>query len=286
MYLSSLLTPWLAPLYFAAIYFVFSLSSAAQKKREMKARQQGLLYYSDDVERDIPNRFSKMRTADYEREGLIAANQGHPGGYYGTVYGGVPGDMYEAEVVASPPSHWRTLKLREKITSREDMEYNAKAMGFFGFADFNLDYSFITSELPALAEILNSQYSSGGNFFSIALNIDDESRSGLYEAYKQNTIGHIEQEVQTISNGQFDTIRPSVINGVPQYLFINSHDDFSQTTQSLTPLYSPIIVSQFRYEQLLHEGKIKDAVMTINVDGVYGNWHNNDAFNAYQFLNF
>ncbi len=286
----SMIASWLAPFAFAGIYFLFALSSSSAKKREMKARLQARTFYSAGMEKTGPKRLNKMLTSDFEREGLVAANLGHPGGYYSTVYGGVPGDMYDAEIITSPPATWRAA-ITEEQNNEENWEmfpdyydylWGTQDQDGKQWTNFNLDYSLITSELPALADTLNSIYSSGQNFFNITLNIDSESRVGLYNAYRENTIGYVEQKVKIASNGQFDAIRPGVINGIPQYTFINSQDDFYKTTQPLTPLYSPIIVSQFRYDQLLYEGKCKDTVMTIDVDGMYGSWPKGDGFNAYQ----
>ncbi|KKL54840.1 hypothetical protein LCGC14_2261390, partial [marine sediment metagenome] len=146
--------------------------------------------------------------------------------------------------------------------------------------NFNLDYFLITSELPALEETLNAEYSSSNNPFSVSYFYGDSHRLELYKAFRTHTIGYIEQKIKLESNGEFDTIRPLVINGASQYMFVDSQDDSIRKTQPLSSLYSPIYVSQWRYDELVRQGKYKDAVMKIFTDCAYGSI--NDGFNAYQ----
>ena len=148
------------------------------------------------------------------------------------------------------------------------------------WANFNLDYFLITSELYNLENMLNSEHSPTEELFNVELNIGSKDHSKLYDAYKTHTLSFLEQEVESRSMGRFDSIRPTVINGVPQYMFVDSQDETTSRTQSLSPLYSPIIVSQTRYNELLREGKYSDSVIKVQVDCAYG--FENDVFNAYQ----
>ncbi|MHA2338680.1 MAG: hypothetical protein ACXACX_15335 [Candidatus Hodarchaeales archaeon] len=284
--LVGILASWLTPFVFAGMYFLLTWANSETKKREMKNRQTSRTYYSTNTGPTKPHSLNKMRTIDVAQEGIPSANNGHPGAYYSKVYGGTYDDMYEADIIASPPSSWRidpNPVSQDWSEEWAEIPHLLPGAGDFIFNNFNLDYFMVSSELPALPDTLNSMYSSGSSsFYSISLGVGDRIR--LYDAFKTNTIGYAEQEVKEQSQlddedySQFDTIRPYCINGVPQYKFINSQDE----VQTFSPLYSPLVLSQYRYNELVRDGKYSDSIMTIDVDCAYGDYHYGDAFNAYQ----
>ncbi|KKN57054.1 hypothetical protein LCGC14_0566120, partial [marine sediment metagenome] len=313
---SSLYSTWLAPFVFAGLYFLMSLDRgdpAFLAEQQVKGRT----FYSEGSDFTNPPSLNEKSITVIDREGMEAVTNQHAGAYYTTVFGGEPGDIYEASVISSPPSIWRYAEIEAAgshygwlfVDSPTGPQYVRKTydLGLEGeyidpvpqFTDFNLDYFLITSELPALEDTLNKRYSPTKNVFRVELymdsanvydphsiphagelNIDSASRLDLYDAYKENTIGYLEQEVELQSEGQFDSIRPLVINGISQYVFVDSHDELVSRTSPLSPLYSPIIVGQTRYDELISQGKYRNSIISVQADCAYGT--ENDVFNVYQ----
>ncbi|KKN58657.1 hypothetical protein LCGC14_0549880, partial [marine sediment metagenome] len=298
---------WLAPFVFAGVYFFFSwLDSLAAKSKaanlvvsrtfysqeildKQKSWRQGIppqTYYRTPKN---PPTLSERTSKDIDREGLVAYANNHKGAYYTDVFGGEPGNMYEAAVITSPPATWRAAILEEDDDGSSGWTSEMDTDGMFVaippeevkgpmFTNFNLDYLLITSELPSLEGVLDAKYPLAK--YTVDLNVGTNDRENLYNTYQTNTIGFLEQKIETVSDGQFDSIRPLVINGVPQYVFVNSNEEDISKTQPLSPLYSPIVISQSRYGELLSQGIYKHAVMSLLVNCEYG--FVNNAFDAYQ----
>ncbi|KKN72007.1 hypothetical protein LCGC14_0414890, partial [marine sediment metagenome] len=247
-----------------------------------------------------PDSLNEMRDIDVRREGLVAVANNHKGAYYSNVFGGEMHNQYTADIITSPPGIWRAT-VPEGEDSGEVTPEKIPWWGWFSplyqltwlinlqdtlnhdygpvFTNFNLDYFLITSELPALEEILNLKYPSTNKLFSVELNYASSDREDLHNAYKEYTISYLEQEVEAKSNGELDSIRPLVINGVPQYVFVDSKDEAISRTRPLSPMYTAIVVGQSRYEELVKQG-YSNSTITIFTDCAYG--FANDAFNAYQ----
>ncbi|KKM73081.1 hypothetical protein LCGC14_1414080, partial [marine sediment metagenome] len=291
---------WLAPFVFAGLYFVMSLPTGNRARYIEESKVEARTFYqSDDEDWENPPSLNEKQDQIVKREGWREMTNLHTEAYYTTVFGGSgSGEMYEASVITSPPAIWRYAHLDvdlgyspypyilvdsptgpQLVLRTYDLK-DTHLGSIRQFTDFNLDYFLITSELPALADTLNNQYSPNNDVFSLELNIGTTNRQDLYQAYKTNTIGYLEQEITYQSEGKFDSIRPIVINGIPQYTFVDSNDNMISKTQPLSPLYSPIIVGQTRYDELKRQGKYKDSVLIIITDCVYGT--TNNAFNAYQ----
>ncbi|KKN55254.1 hypothetical protein LCGC14_0584220, partial [marine sediment metagenome] len=251
-----------------------------------------------------PDSLNEMRDIDIRREGLVAVANGHTGAYYSNVFGGEMHNQYSADIITSPPAIWRAAVVESEAPKEEGPRsvqwydfilgplwvayvfgqkalYDATTEQGPNFSNFNLDYFLISSELPALEDVLNLKYPSANKLFSVELNYASSDRESLHNAYQDYTIGYLEQEVKAKSNGELDSIRPLVINGIPQYVFVNSKDIAISRTQPLSPMYTAVVVSQSRYEELVKQG-YRNSTITILTDCAYGN--TNDAFNAYQLL--
>jgi len=66
--------------------------------------------------------------------------------------------------------------------------------------------------------------------------------------YSYNTLGALETQVREGSGGQFDAIRTTIIDGAPQYEFINSTIYSTVLPQQI--LYRPVVLSETRYNQI------------------------------------
>ncbi|KKK92266.1 hypothetical protein LCGC14_2704650, partial [marine sediment metagenome] len=239
-----------------------------------------------DSSMDIPNSLNE-KTKLARGEGDSDKNHpNHRSAYYYTIYGGEPGKDYTANLIIAPPRLFRG---------------NGET-----FEGFNLDYFLLTSELASLEDksyITDVIIGTSPNVYdditpevvldslgNVVENIDYtggpiDRRPGEgedfeakmaedpYGYYSLNTIGYIEQEIKSESNGKFDTIRPYFTNGVPDYRFVNSED--IEFTKTLSPLYRPIIVSEGRYGQLVKGGYTQSEII-IDLKEAIGNWYYTD----------
>ncbi len=202
----------------------------------------------------------------------------HRSEYYYNIYGGEPGKDYSAELVIAPPQDFRG--------DGQTFKY------------YNLDYFFLTSELASLKDkpyIVDVIIGNSKNVYYLDSreereqdpeNIDwslltdlilgDPDILNLYEVYSDNTIGAIEQKIKSESNGEFDAIRPYFTNGVPDYRFVNNEEIEKTRTQTLSPLYRPIIVSEEWYDQLRRNGEYRRSEFIIDLKKAIGNWYYTD----------
>ncbi len=175
-------------------------------------------------------------------DGMAAALIGHPGGYYTTVSGGEPGNMYTAELLVSPPNLARMKKafggfldlLWDNFWSMG--ESNPDVFTALDFDNKNLDYFLLTSELPSYNHKDYYTY---------------ENTNGLldeYDLYYANTLGYLETKVRRSSDNLLDMIRPTCIDGRPHYEFINSTQFGGVLPQSV--LFNPIVLSEQWYNQI------------------------------------
>jgi len=275
--------PYAAPFVFAAVYFLLSWANGEEKARVTKAINDAMTYYpSGDFNEptSLSEKTAKDRLFD---DSLAAYNQGHPGAYYTTVVGGEPGNMYTGELMVTPPHSGGDIKslidayeeynegyeeylgnpLEEPITQEllDQLSRNQKLHDEFlasvrnSVVRKNLDYFFLSSELPAINE---------REFYSFDAGLST-SGNALVNYYRYNTLGYLENEIKRISGGKLDAIRPMVINGVPQYRYINTGEEIVDLTQPLSPLNGPIVVSQATYSDL----RIKDAKISVRAQVSY-----------------
>ncbi|KKL70782.1 hypothetical protein LCGC14_2101470, partial [marine sediment metagenome] len=248
-----------AMLVYFAVYTLMTKFSIDAKLHESKAiSRSGIFYSVSDVVKS-PTSLNEKSFADrFLQDSMAAALLGHPGGYYTTVTGGEPGNMYEGNLLVSPPSFGRLGNtnllddaggfLRLLSDNLLDMgKSDPDAFTALDFDDTNLNYLLLTSELPSY------------NRYDYYTYENTNADSSVYDAYSTNTLGFLETKIKRISNNQFDAIRPTIINGVPSYNFINSTLYQAVLPQSI--LYKPIVLSKSRNNQLT----LAPGLLTITV---------------------
>ncbi|MEJ2250058.1 MAG: LAGLIDADG family homing endonuclease [Candidatus Lokiarchaeota archaeon] len=72
----------------------------------------------------------------------------------------------------------------------------------------------------------------------------------IYDQYKFNTLGYLNERIAGVSNGALTGIRPTCVDGRPEYEFIDTTTPLASTILPRQTLYSPIILSEERYNQL------------------------------------
>ena len=257
----------LSPIAYGSIYFLESLVMQGSEKSEAKNLLKSFTYFDiDDLDKDNPYSLNKKTRQDRSYGNFDAKHPNHKSAYYYTVYGGEHGKDYTANLVIAPPQVLRG---------------NGKT-----FEGYNLDYFLLTSELAALKDKyyitevifgtspkvylgnLGDDMTENDYFLSLFSNLD------VYNDYRKNSIGAIEQLVKERSNDQFDTIRPYFTNGEPNYYFVHSKD--IEYTKSLSPLYKPIVVSEERYDQLRRSGDYKRSEIIIDLKKAISTWYISD----------
>lgn len=185
-------------------------------------------------------------------DSTIATLIGHPNAYYTTVQGQAKGQTYTAQAIVSPHNLLRDNSAKNNKGFADFLWANTWNPGGadpdlmigLDFDNINLDYFLLTSELPALND--DPDYT----FRASAYN-------ALYNQYEHNTLGYLQQEVAEASNSQLSLIKPIVIDGKPEYIFVDGNNEFNQLTMPASTLYQPIIVNS--------ENKVRN-VGTITVD--------------------
>jgi hypothetical protein len=197
---------------------------------------------------------------------MFAALIGHPGGYYATVSGGEPGNRYNAEVLVSPPNILRSLDIGNIGGLMALLWDNFWNMGesdpdVFTNLDFDnipLDFNLLTSELPSYN--YRSDY-----VFPATRNI-----LHVNNRYALQTLGYLQIKAAKASDNALNVIRPTIVNGVPSYEFVNYGNYENILPQ--TTLYRPIILSEERYDELeipLGHLVVKtESIEFLDVDGV------------------
>ncbi len=237
-----------AMLVYFAVYTLMTKISIDVKLHESKAISRSGIFYSVSDGVNDPTSLNEKSFADrFLQDSMTAALLGHPGGYYTTVTGGSPGNMYEGNLLVSPPRFGRLGDtnwlddaggfLRLLSDNLLDMgKSDPDAFTALDFDDTNLNYLLLTSELPSY-----NRY----DYYTYYNTNDDAS---MYDAYSTNTLGFLESKIKRISNNRFDAIQPTIINGVPSYNFINSTLYQAVLPQSI--LYKPVVLSEERYNQV------------------------------------
>ena len=235
-------------LVYFAVYTLMTKFSIDAKLHESKAISRSGIFYSVSDGVKSPTSLNEKSFADrFLQDSMAAALLGHPGGYYMTVTGGEPGNMYEGNLLVSPPRFGRlgNTNLLEDIGGFMRLlsdnllnmgKSDSDAFTALDFDDTNLNYLLLTSELPSY------------NRYDYYTYYNTNDKASVYDAYSTNTLGFLESKIKRISNNQFDTIQPTIINGVPSYNFINSTLYQKILPQSI--LYKPIVLSESRYNQL------------------------------------
>ncbi|KKM73838.1 hypothetical protein LCGC14_1406410, partial [marine sediment metagenome] len=235
----------LATLAYFTVYTLMTKFSIDMKLKEAESQSRSQTFTPVSREQRDPVTLNERSVADRVglKDSMAAALLGHPGGYYTTVSGGEPGDMYSAEVLVSPPNYARILGvvgfgffnlLWENFFNMGESDPDTYTA--LDFDDMNLDYRLLTNELASFNMYPNYVYKNTENLFH------------PYTQYNANTLGFLETEVNRVSNNQLDTILPTNVDGRPQYQFINSTNYGS--TLPLSVLYKPIILSQERYDKI------------------------------------
>ncbi|KKL68854.1 hypothetical protein LCGC14_2120810, partial [marine sediment metagenome] len=278
-----------APIVYATIYFAETWLEQLENEEAISNLQKSYTFYDiDDSTMDIPNSLNEKTRLAIGEGDSDKDHPNHRSAYYYTIYGGEPGKDYTANLIIAPPRFFRG---------------NGET-----FEGYNLDYFLLTSELATLEDrdyITDVIIGNSPNIYiddtpkvvldaagNVVENIDytgptplqrsleaiknEEERKMVenpYGYYSLNTIGYIEQEIKSVSNGKFDTIRPYFTNGVPDYRFVNSED--IEFTKTLSPLYRPIIVSEERYYELEDEGYTQSEII-IDLSIAISSWYITD----------
>ncbi|KKM35360.1 hypothetical protein LCGC14_1564810, partial [marine sediment metagenome] len=274
----------LSSIVYAGIYFIETWIEQLDDAATMANLQKSLTFYDiDDSTKDIPNSLNEKVKQDRSWGDSDKDHPNHRSAYYYTIYGGEPGKDYTADLVIAPPRAFRG---------------NGET-----FESYNLDYFFLTSELaslkdkPYITDVIigtspktyvdtpdEGETQTNAMGLEIPQKQDQKTLTArheegvtseeekqlieqiIYDYYRHNTIGAIEQNIQTESRNIFDTIRPYFTNGVPEYRFVNSKD--IELTKTLSPLYRPIIVSEERYNQMVDNGEYTQSEIIIDLNAI------------------
>ncbi len=277
----------LSPIVYASIYFLETWIEQLNEAATMTSLQNSLTFYDIDSTKDAPNSLNEKVYQDRDWGDLDKSHPEHRSAYYYSIYGGEPGKDYSANLIIAPPRAFRG---------------NGET-----FEGYNLDYFLLTSELLTLKdqpyitdviigtspsiyivedppkiiideagnEVENIDYSAPllgeARWDAIESKDERELAENLYYYYSPNTIGSLEQKIKSESNNELDTIRPFFTNGIPDYRFVNSKD--IELTRTLSPLYSPIVVSQERYDQMRRKGEYRRSEIIIDLSIAISNWY-------------
>ncbi|MHA2032658.1 MAG: hypothetical protein ACW99Q_25080, partial [Candidatus Kariarchaeaceae archaeon] len=219
-----------AALTFAATYFLLSLANNEEKKREMRQQMKARIYYPVDSVRNAPVVISDKRRSDYAD--IWEHWQGHQSAKYATISGGEPGNLFIGEAVVVLPGELRGEGL-------------------------SLDYFFMTNEIIGYNNRDGYMVTAAEGYGDI-LNYET-NRNYLAFKYRTNTLGYLENNVEELSNGQFNRIKPLAINGRPAYIFVDE--------QAILPprgYLGPIVVNPDRYSQI----GSREHIISVDVDNI------------------
>ncbi|MBA7484894.1 hypothetical protein ES707_20425 [subsurface metagenome] len=233
----------MATLTYVAVYTLMTKFSIDRKLHEAESKERSKTFYPASNAKVDP--VSLNEKCIYDRvlqDTMAAALLGHPGGYYQTVSGGEPGSSYTGHLVVSPPNLARVLNsfggfldlLWENLWNAGESDPDAYTA--LDFDDLNLDYLLMSSELPFYNTKLHYIYHNTEYIFD------------TYNMYSFNTLGALETQVREGSKGQFNAIRPTCIDGAPQYEFIDNAIYNTVLPQQI--LYRPVVLSETRYNQI------------------------------------
>jgi hypothetical protein len=265
------------------IYTTLSLITNDVKAREAEAKLRSQTFYSEDADNNQPRILnSKYPTDDIWSDSMAAALSGHPGTYYAEVRGGQTGNEYLGYVVAAPPSDARcwggsNTGLFEFIGSNLGsvfldylpQDVNPDIMAGLDFDYHNLDFLMVSSELYSYNDQKHYTYFEGSSLAEKMLELEpiyeDNEKYDEFETYyitgpemvlriiqnydsyklRQNTLGYLQREITERTGGNLTSIKWICSDATPQYLFAQE-----DSTAPLSTLFSPLIVSSQRYDQL------------------------------------
>ncbi len=257
---------------YITVYTLVTKFSIYMKFRKEKAIMRSQTFYSVSKGINAPQSLNERTSNDRDllKDSMVAGILAHPGGFYTTVTGGEPGNIYTAQLLVSPPSDLRFIEQIQLdnflATLKEILSYNNLIGGiqnpdvFTGldFDDKNICYLLLTSELSAW----NYQNTLENNDYYTYENTNNTG--SRYDQYHANTLGYLQLKIKEASNNQFDAILPTITNGVPQYKFINSVIYSAILPQPV--LYRAIILNEERYDSLEPElGHLTIKTQYINV---------------------
>ena len=87
----------------------------------------------------------------------------------------------------------------------------------------------------------------------------DQIKLRDYYRYRQNTLGYLTKEIRDASDGDLTHIKPTCVDGQPQYMFTHSEDIVPNSA-----LYQPLVVSPERYEEL-EQKELVDGYIVVNI---------------------
>ncbi len=234
------------------------------------SQEKAFTFYPIEGDKKQTSSLNERTDADEKwGDNMPAALMGHPGAYYSPIQGEDDAQIYSAQAIVSPPNPLRDTPdniggflefLGDNLW--KTTESNPDLFTGLDFDGLELDFLLMTNELSALNDI-------PGYTFTINTNQDK------YYDYRTNTLGYLQQKIKEESNGKLDVIRPIIIDGKPQYIFIDSSEDSNQVTMPLSHLYQPIIVSSDRARYINQEAKIE-----IDIECAYAS--NTQGINVYQ----
>ncbi|KKM85823.1 hypothetical protein LCGC14_1285190, partial [marine sediment metagenome] len=285
----------LAPIVYATIYFLETWSQQMENKAiDANLQKSRTFYDTDDLDKKGPTSLNEKLTRDTHI--ISDADEKHPNhlsAYYYTVKGGDPGKDYDAKLIIAPPRAYRgdgkTFKyynldyflLTSGLAALEretdyivDVTIGTTPKVYYGDLDDDQqkvveDYIKMSDEERHLVKqtILKSHEELDVGEWTLAMILHDrlediDDADHIFKDYYKNTISALEQNIKSVSNNEFDTIRPFFENGVPDYRFVSSKD--IELTQTLSPLYRPIIVSEAQRTQLINAGEYTQSELIIN----------------------
>ena len=228
---------------YLTVYTIMTKFFVDIQLHEAESRTRAETFYPASNEIKGPTNLNEKMTMDrFLQDTMAAALIAHPGGYYTTVSGGEPGDQYTDQLLVSPPNIARSIDsfggmyelLWENFWSMG--ETDPDSFTALDFDDINLNYFLLASELPSYNYIPSYSYPNTDSLFND------------YNSYALNTLGYLEGKVRIASNNKFNAIRPTIIDGRPQYEFINREDYKKVLPQS--GLYQQIVLSEARYNNI------------------------------------
>ncbi|KKM50791.1 hypothetical protein LCGC14_1555860, partial [marine sediment metagenome] len=262
----------LGTLAYIAVYTLLTKFFMDMKRHQAQAVERANTYIPISMDDIKPKSLNERidATHGYWEESTIAALLGHPGAYYTEVNGEANNQLYTAYAIVSPPNilrdnpdkNWKGFSDYIWNNLWDASRTNPDLMIGLDFDAVNLDYFLLTTELSSLNEpdyTFLPSYNRNPNYTFEASAYND-----LYNTYRYNTIGYLQQEIAKETNGDLSLIKPVIIGGVPQYIFVDGTDSFIQITMPVTHLYQPVVVSQELAKNIQNEGTI-----TVNIKTPY-----------------
>ncbi|KKL45296.1 hypothetical protein LCGC14_2357100, partial [marine sediment metagenome] len=258
----------LGTLAYIGIYSLLTKFNMDMKRHKAQAIERANTYTPISLEKVAPKSLNERSDAihGYWEDTTIAALIGHPGAYYTEIQGEANNQMYTAQAIVSPAN---LLRDNPSKNSKGFTDYvwknlwdastiNPDLMIGLDFDAVNLDYFLLTTELSSLND--NPDYT----FEATAYN-------DLYNEYRHHTIGYLQQKIAEETNGELSLIKPVIVDGVPQYVFVDGTDAFTQMTMPTSPLYQPVIVSNDLARTPTNIGRIEVKIKTSytsNTEGI------------------